>query len=262
MKNFLVLSVISVCTALYGQAPPPGPPGPPMHGMGMGPHEFGMWMRGKVVTGAPYTADVTDTMNQTLADGNTIQRTTTGKVARDSQGRTYMQETITGGPLAANGAKTLTFVTDPVAGYVYVINSTNKTAIRRPFKAPPANAANQPPKPPRDSADVVETDLGKMTVAGVTAQGTSRTRTIPAGAIGNASPITSTNEVWRSQALQIVVKAIHTDPRIGTSTYQLSNIQTGAPPASLFQVPQGYTISDAPVWRGLRGQEPPPPPEQ
>lgn len=275
MKKLFVISLVSASTLLFAQGPagpPPGPPGPglgPEMGMG-GVHKFGIGMAGgKVVTGAPYTAEVTDTTDQTFADGNAIHRTTTGKIARDSKGRTYMQETINEGPLAANGGTTLTFLTDPVAGYVYVINSANKTATRRAFK--PHQPAGQtavpgggPPRPPRDAADLSETDLGTMTVAGVSAKGTSRTHTIPAGTIGNTSAIVSTSEIWRSPTLQVVVKATHTDPRIGTSIYQLSNIKTVEPAASLFQVPQGYTVTDAPLGRAMRqhGALPPPPPQQ
>jgi hypothetical protein len=258
MRKFLFVTVCCITGVLYGQ----GPPGPPAH-FGMGPHEMGMGMHGKVVANAPYTADVTDTMSQRLADGNTIERTTTGKVARDSKGRTYLQETITEGPLAVNGATTLTFITDPVAGYTYVVNTASKTVIRRPFHAPPTNAG-APPKPPGEASNRVEADLGTMTVAGVSAKGQSITRTIPAGAIGNANPIVSTSEVWRSPTLQIVVKATHTDPRTGNSTYQLSNIKPGEPNSALFQVPSDYTVRDAQSWgpRGTHAPPPPPPPEQ
>jgi len=43
---------------------------------------------GKVVTGAPYSAQAVTEHIQILADGNTIHTTTTANVYRDSQGRT------------------------------------------------------------------------------------------------------------------------------------------------------------------------------
>jgi hypothetical protein len=43
--------------------------------------------------------------------------------------------------------------------------------------------------------------------------------------------------------LQIVVKSIHTDPRFGQTTYQLTNIQRSEPAAALFQVPSDYAIT-------------------
>jgi hypothetical protein len=199
----------------------------------------------KVVTGAPYQATATRTFTETLAGGNTINRTTTATVARDSSGRTYEQETITGGPLVGNnGPTTITFITDPVAGYSYVLNATNKVATRRPLHTPPSGST--PPMPPQRPANpnVVETDLGSSTVNNVTAQGKRITHTIPAGQIGNAQPIVSTDEIWYSTDLQVVVSSTRNDPRTGTSVYALTNIQRTEPPATLFQVPSDYTIQD------------------
>jgi hypothetical protein len=217
------------------------------------PREFGIGGRPwKVVTGAPYSADVNNSLMQTLADGNTIQRTTTGKAARDSQGRTYLQETITQGPLAQNGPATLTFITDPVAGYSYELNASTKTANRRPFRTPDANGKRPPDAERhrgRDTADVVTSDLGTQNIGGVSAQGKSIAHTIPAGAIGNAQPIVSKSEVWYSPDLQIVVLSKRSDPRIGESTYTVTNISRNAPDAALFQVPADYTVRD-----GFRGR--------
>ena len=81
--------------------------------------------------------------------------------------------------------------------------------------------------------------------------------------MGNEKPIVSTSETWYSADLQTVVAAKFTDPRSGRSSFALTNIQKTADP-SLFQVPAGYTITDAP--KGPRGQfergGPPPPPQE
>ena len=227
---------------------------PPPHGAGMvgagpfGPGPFGFGHRAKVVTGAPYSADVSNQSVQTLADGNTITRSTTGHVARDSQGRTYSQETITGGPFAQNGPVTIISISDPVAGYTYQLNSSTKTAVRRVLKTPPASAAQNGKGNGQfgfhDSANVTTNDLGTQTISGVSAQGKSTTHTIPAGAVGNAQPIVSTNEIWYSPDLQIAVLAKRNDARMGQSTYTVTNIARTEPSASLFQVPSDYTIKD------------------
>ncbi|MBV8809221.1 MAG: hypothetical protein JO033_11150 [Acidobacteriaceae bacterium] len=249
----------------FGQTavtPPEGPPPmmPPHRGMegpGMGIGRSLM----KVVTGAPYSADITNTLVQTLADGNTIQRTTTGRVARDAQGRTYVQENIRQGPFTS-APTTLIFITDPVAGYAYTLHTSEHTATKHPFKAPPAGQARSemPRHPEGNNATVVETDLGIQSVGGVTAQGKSITRTIQAGAIGNTMPLVSKTETWYSPELQVAVKSVHTDPRIGESTYTLTNIQRGNPDPSLFQIPQGYSVRDVPNFRGPGGPGGPPPP--
>src|ERR1700753_3842882 len=118
LRAILFLAAVS---RVWAQGPGPGGPHPGFRGEGpggpggpgFGPHP------GKVVLNAPYSADVSNSVVETLADSNSIQRSNTGHVARDAQGRTYSQETITGGMLAHNGPVTITFITDPVAGYAY-----------------------------------------------------------------------------------------------------------------------------------------------
>ncbi len=262
MKHTILatLAVLLITGTTYAQGgPPPGPPpGGPHHGFGLG---FGPGMHhGKVITGAPYSADMSNVSVQTLSDGNTIQHTTAGRVARDSQGRTYEQVTSTGGPLGQNAPVTMTFITDPVAGYAYALNSNTKVAMRRALKTPPAGAPSPDstggPRGNRlSAANRVENDLGTQNLNGVNAHGKSVTHTVPAGTMGNTQPIVSTSETWYSPDLQIPVLAKNNDPRFGQSTYTLSNIQRGDPPASLFQVPSDYTIQDAPA-HGPRGGRP------
>src|SRR4051794_28480130 len=167
---------------LYAQdgAPRPGPHA--MGGPGGGPFGrigpgFGPF--GKVVTGAPYSADVSNQSVQTLGDGNTVQRSTNGHIARDSQGRTYSQETITGGPLGQQGPVVVTFINDPVAGYAYVLNANTKAATKRSIPKPPAGTpATRELRGPKDPANTTTSDLGTQTIAGVSAQGKSVTHTI------------------------------------------------------------------------------------
>lgn len=244
---WLVLGTLLFWGAAYAQSggPPPGPPGP-RPGFHPGGPGFGMGLQ-KVVTGAPYSADINESSVQTLADGNTIQHTMTGHVARDSQGRTYMQQTSSGGPLGSNGPVTRIFISDPVAGYIYSLDPSTKIATRRAIKPPP-NGGNPPPQGTHTrsgSNNAAVTDLGTQQVNGFSAQGKRVTHTIPAGAMGNAQPIVSTSETWSSPDLQVVVSSTRTDPRVGRSTYTLNNIQRGDPDPSLFQVPSDYTVQDA-----------------
>lgn len=244
--TFATLGTVVVCTAALAQGPPPGGP----HHRGFGP-EMGMGMHpGKIVTGAPYSATVTNTHSQVLQDGNTIQSSTTGTVARDSEGRTYEKITFNGARFGQTGPTTLVFINDPVAGYAYSLNASTKVATRHALRTPPAGSsirgrhAENAEEANRVMPDRVTSDLGTQTVGGVNAAGTSVTHTIPANTIGNAAPITTTRETWTSPDLQIPVLSKTTDPRFGQSVYSLTNIQRAEPPASLFQVPSGYTIKD------------------
>jgi hypothetical protein len=269
-----VLVVLLTSAAVFAQGPPPRGGGFGRGGMQGGPGP-GFGARGhKLVTGAPYSADMNMTHTQTLPDGNVIQHTTTGKLARDAEGRTYSMETSTGGPLGQTGPVTRIAIFDPVAGYSYELDPATKTATRRAIHTPPAGGGNWKAeglgKGPKAAGaerpanpNAVKRDLGMQVVNNVNAQGTEHTRTIPAGAMGNAKPIVSTSETWYSPELQTVISAKFSDPRGGESNYALTNIQKAADP-SLFQVPAGYTVTDAK--QGPRGQfgrgEPPPPPPQ
>jgi hypothetical protein len=241
-------------------------------GFGMGPDDaiaivgFEGSVGGKTVTGAPFTATFTAKQTQTLADGNQIQRSTTGTFARDSQGRTRREVTLDGiGPWASSDrpAPHVIMINDVVANMQYILNPNTKIAheVQPPAfgrhrggrkgalerggaGAPPDDAGPDDAGPRRKG--VVTTSLGTQTINGVPAQGTRYTRTIPAGAIGNQNPIVITTEKWFSPDLQMVVMRKRDDPRTGETITQLTNIQRGEPDASLFAVPSDYTVKQGP----------------
>ncbi|HEV2667578.1 MAG TPA: hypothetical protein VG324_21865 [Blastocatellia bacterium] len=86
--------------------------------------------------------------------------------------------------------------------------------------------------------------LGAQTIEGVTAEGTRRTLTIPAGEIGNTLPIECVEETWYSPELQITVMSKFRDPRTGETTYRLTNLSRSEPDRSLFEVPPDYTFRE------------------
>lgn len=256
--------------ALLAQGPPPPPPGPP--GMGFNIDRFEMGFRGRTVTGSPFSAQSSTETVQTLADGNRIDRTNTGMMYRDSQGRTRVEENFKHfGPMPASGnAGPMVFINDPVSGMDYILNPSNKTAVESTRPAPKGargqgGGGNGPRGQftPRNNSNVT-TQTETQSLDGLTVQYTRVTRTIPAGQIGNANPIQTVLERWYSSDLQMVIKSVDTNPEFGTTTFQLTNINRSEPDASLFQVPSDYTVSAAkPGPRGRRrGNGPPPPPPQ
>ena len=93
------------------------------------------------VTGAPYSATMTTEMVQTLSDGTHITQTTSGNVARDSQGRTRQDAPLPSiGNLSAANAPHLVFIRDPVAQVSYTLDLTDKTAQKMPAMPPPGAA--------------------------------------------------------------------------------------------------------------------------
>jgi hypothetical protein len=250
-------AMLSGTAALNAQEPPPGPPpqdefmpGGPM-GARMKILGFEEMHPGKVVTGAPYTAvGITETA-QTLANGTSINRKIQANIFRDGQGRVRRETTLPViGPLVASGkSDSFVMIHDPVAGTAFILHPDTKVADQLPARHPGKknSGALQDKFEARmqeeiASGAVKKEDLGTQSFNGVAAQGRRYTRTIPAGQIGNDKPISVVNERWYSADLQVVVKSTRTDPRFGSTTYTLTNIQRQEPAATLFAVPSDYTV--------------------
>lgn len=250
-------AMLSSAVAVNAQELPPGPPpqdelvpGGPI-GARMKILGFEEMHPGKVVTGAPYTAvGVTET-TQTLADGTTINRKIQANIFRDGQGRVRRETTLPViGPLVASGkSNSFVMIHDPVAGTAFILHPDTKIADQLP--APHRGMKNRGALQDKFEAHiqqeiangtVKQEDLGTQTINGVAARGTRFTHTIPAGQIGNDKPITAVTERWYSADLQVVVKSTRTDPRFGSTTYTLTNIQRQEPAATLFAVPSDYTV--------------------
>src|SRR5258708_4197748 len=205
---------------------------------------------GKVVTGVPFSAVAVSETNQTLADGNHIARKTETHVFRDGQGRFRKEVTFSAiGPLATSGQpKSFVFINDPVAGTHFILPPDAKTAekMEMPFgkmKDEMKGKMGYRHQQALAEGSLKKEDLGTRTIAGVSAQGTRVTHTIPAGQIGNEKAITMVFEHWYSNDLQIMVMSKRSDPRFGDTTYTLTNIQRQEPAASLFAVPSDYTVT-------------------
>jgi hypothetical protein len=274
-------ALLALCGVVHAQSDAAPPPPPPGHHGGFGPMSddamafvgFEAGLAGKTVTGAPFSASFSTQTTQVLADGNQIQRKATGTIARDSQGRTRRDMTLPAiGPWSTSGqaAPHVVFINDSVAKTQYLLEPDRKVA-RKMLRFRDAgrgdgassNAQFVPRTGPGGTsrrADVTTTSLGSQTINGVQAEGTRVTHTIPAGAIGNANPIVITNERWYSSGLQTVVMIKHSDPRMGTTTFELLNVQKQEPDASLFQVPPDYTVTPGGQGRFRRGGGQPPPP--
>jgi len=89
---------------------------------------------GKVIKGAPYSADAVNENTQTLADGNRISSKSTFATYRDSEGRTRREMSLPPIGALATAGDTPTFITinDPVAGVSYHLDTKTKTARKLP----------------------------------------------------------------------------------------------------------------------------------
>jgi hypothetical protein len=261
----LGMSVMIQAGHVLGQ----GMPGPHPGEMGSGSFAFERIVGafgGKVVTNVPFSAQVMRETIQVLSDGTRVDRKETGSIARDSVGRTRQEITLPAiGPLAASGqVPHIAFIRDPAAGKSYILNENKKTAmtISHPAKANEQGRRMMKQKMNAGQDSNVQTaSLGTKTMDGLTVQGTRRIRTIPVGQIGNDKPIVITRDEWYSPDLQMVVSSTRTDPRFGTTTYQLTNINRVDPPQSLFMVPQDYTVTPGGMMKRRFAKPGAPPPD-
>ena len=117
------------------QGPDGAPPPPPPRGnfLFMATESFS----GKVIKGAPYSAEAVTETVQTLADGNRIVNRITSSVYRDNEGRTRREQTLKGLGILGTGEEPLrtVFINDPVAGVTYSLDTRSQTAHKStPFK--------------------------------------------------------------------------------------------------------------------------------
>jgi len=225
---------------------------------------FSSVISGPTVKGAPYSAQVVNEMVQTLSDGNHIKSANSSMLYRDSQGRERREETI-------GGKITGIFITDTVEGISYMLAPALKEArktsrqvinltaggrgggtMMETYTFTTSSSGNNSERVEvvggrinvLSKADSKVEHLGTQTIEGVSAEGTRTTMTIPAGQIGNELPIVTVSERWYSPELQVTVMSTRSDPRTGTSTYKLTNINRSEPAPALFQVPADYTLHD------------------
>ncbi|MBI1352988.1 MAG: hypothetical protein GC160_01495 [Acidobacteria bacterium] len=95
------------------------------------------------------------------------------------------------------------------------------------------------------AGDMTTEDLGERTIEGVVAKGTKQTRTIKAGQIGNDRPIEVVYESWESPELGVTVESRRSDPRVGVTTYKLTNVQRTEPLPTMFEPPADYEVVDS-----------------
>ena len=138
-----VATLLSLATVAFAQQPAPegaiimrhrmfqgpeGAPPPPPDGnfVFIASESFG----GKVVKGAPYSAEAITESIQTLSDGNRIINKFSSSVYRDSEGRTRREQSFKGLGVIGGGEEPLKtiFIHDPVAGVTFSLDSRTHIA--------------------------------------------------------------------------------------------------------------------------------------
>ena len=220
-------------------------------------------LTGPAIRDAPFSADGTTIVRQTLMDGTRIERTATARYYRDRQGRVRVEQAIRGlEPLnpASTSQMRITVWPDPAGWQAYTLDPLTRTANVGPrnlaglavgggdtFALPLGgtrfllfHGALETHHGSRDAA--VEKSLGSRQMSGVDTVGRRLTLIVPIAQIGNDRPIEVSEERWESPELNIVIYSRLSDPRIGVIEYRLSNVRRADPPPELFVVPNDYTV--------------------
>jgi len=123
-----------------------------------------MSIDGKLVKGAPYSAQAVTESIQTLADGNRIVRRSSASVYRDSEGRTRREQTLNAlGAYSASGEPQQTvFINDPVGGVNYILDAKNRTARKIEFPAKKWVEGAKPRDPNGGSEEQKKIDAAKI----------------------------------------------------------------------------------------------------
>jgi len=206
--------------------------------------------------GAPFSAVFKETVDQKLADGNSIHSIVRYHVARDASGRTFSRR-----PglcfISDDGQRHQSYrvdIYDPniKATESWDLDGMNRTAIlthmlpETPSEAElakmRANAAHR--RPISTSSEMQLEKLGIQTFQGVSAEGIRNIQTIPAGEQGNALPLVVVNENWDSRDIGMSMMSVLDDPRRGRTVGEVEELNQGDPPPSMFTPPEGYEIKE------------------
>jgi hypothetical protein len=197
------------------------------------------------VTGKPFSATEVRRTVQTLADGSHVDQSDSSEFARDERGR-----------MRSGNANTV-MIFDPVAGFTYTLDARSKTYTKTALSGDEATytisvagsrtsiSSTSVDRPSSTRPAPSEEELPAQVISGTLAKGSRVTTTIPSGTFGNNRDLKVVNERWYSDDLQVLLKSSNTDPRFGTTTYELTNFVPATPDPGLFQVPADYRLRTA-----------------
>ena len=243
--------------------------------------------RQSVTTGQPYSCEQISQHTQTLNDGTNIaDGKTIVRMYRDSAGRTRTERPLVISPAGADGpeAPMMIEISDPVAGYRYMLDTSRKTVHRSALPAAHVTAAaplpanrvlesrvgtfgmvgavplQAPPGSRPARPEIANEDLGTKSIDGNLAEGRRTTMTFAVGSIGNDRPVVVTNETWFSTELRLALLTTNHDPRHGDNITSIENLSRTEPDPSLFQIPSDYEVADDSGPMMIQAAPPPPPP--
>ena len=201
------------------------------------------------IPGAQFSGTVRiDRLDINPTGASTIPLWSERQIARDSAGRIH-NESRPFLPVAISRIPPASVIHlyDPqnrMSEYLYPQTKTYRMTIlnRPPATDPPDNfAASSAASVPLNEL-TRQDELGYRTIAGLQAHGVRITQTLPPAESGTGQEVVVTNEYWYSEELRLNLMTTHNDPRTGSVTMQVTQIDRGEPNAVLFSVPADYKM--------------------
>jgi hypothetical protein len=200
---------------------------------------------------APFVATLHTEWVRGEAGNGTITLVNDRQIARDSAGRIYQQRWLLV-PRNAKAKSKMNAVqfSDPGEHTLYTCMMLDPKKICRLTTYLPSTSTvysiEGPPAGPSRNGDGYTTreDLGHRWIVGVDTVGTRVNTTLKPGAFGNDQELTLVREFWFASQLGIDLLSTRSDPRFGTQTFSITDINQSEPDPHLFDLPEGFTIID------------------
>jgi hypothetical protein len=203
------------------------------------------------IPGAQFSGIVRVDRVDVQPNGNTLSLWSERQIARDATGRIY-NEYRPFAPATVNKVPPVVSIHlyDPqsrMSEYLYPQRKTYQMMI---LNRPPAtdtldDFASSTAGSAQPSEFTRQEDLGYRTIAGLQAHGVRITQSLPAEQSGTGQEVKLTNEYWYSEVLRLNLMTKHNDPRTGSVTMTVTQIDRAAPSAALFGVPADYQMDGA-----------------
>lgn len=241
----VLAGVVSIAVAQQ-QVQPPTRPSRPQDG---GTREVLESIVVPPLPNAPFYTTLETEWARPMAEGGTYTLTNKRHIARDSAGRVYEERWLLV-PKGSDVKSAMNFIqiADPINHTLYTCSTFRKICDLTRYQPSQSEmfegeeSGTQPSKS-NDGSQTIE-NLGMKTLLGVDTVGTRQTTTIKAGVIGNDRPIQILLEYWHSPRLGFNLLSSRSDPRIGTQTFTVTELDVAEPDPQLFKVPEGYQVVD------------------
>ena len=197
------------------------------------------------IPNVPFTAIVQVERSFVQPDGSVQTMKTFRQIARDSHGRMH-NEARALIPISSQETPQLRRIHlyDPRTRVSTMLDAEKQTFSTMPVRRPPdtvpptlleATPAGETLEP---SEFAKKEDLGIQEVGGIPAHGIREVQTIPAES--NGKEIVVTDEYWYSDDLRINLMIQHSDPRTGSATLTVTQVERTEPDRAMFEIPSNY----------------------